>query len=104
MAKDRGMSTTGQKQRFAVHNDQVYERRLVHSFLMGDVEDPELYVALPISEWQSTDKGKWVMQHCNDPTFHIHPDHLQYGYRITITAGVTPKRWTEFVLRGWDQL
>ena len=102
-AKKTGLSTTGQPQKYQVHKNEVYERRLVHSFSMSDVEDPELYAALPIGEWQATEKGKWVMKHCYDPAFHIHTDYQQYGYRVNIIAGITPKRWTEFVLRGWDQ-
>ena len=87
------------KEKFHVHNNEVYERRNVHSFLMGDVEDPVLYAAFPISEWQKTEMGEWVMKHSLDPTFHIQADPLTYGHRIHITAHITPKRWTEFCLR-----
>jgi len=38
-----------------------------HTFRMGDVEDPELYAAPPILEWQKTEQGCWVMAHCPDP-------------------------------------
>ena len=89
------------KQKYHVHNDEVHERRVVHKFMMGDVEDPELYAAQPIWEWQQTDQGKWVMQHGLDPTFHFHLEPVTYGYQVVITAHITPKRWTEYVLRGW---
>lgn len=89
------------KQKYYVHNDEVHERRTVHQFVMGDVEDPEIYIAQPIYEWQQTDHGKWVMEHTLDPTFHIIQEPVTYGYRIIITAHITPKRWTEYVLRGW---
>ena len=87
------------KQKFIVLNNEVYERRHVHSFLMGDVEDPEIYMAQPIYEWQQTEMGQWVMQHAYEPTYHIMPDAINFGYRIAITAHITPKRWTEFCLR-----
>lgn len=87
------------KQKFVVHNDEVYERRVVHNLLLGDVEDPEIYCAAPIYDWQQTDHGKWVMEHSLDPTYHIIADPMSYGYRITITAHITPKRWTEYCLR-----
>lgn len=103
LAMKMGMHPTGQQNKFQLHNDTIYEKKLVHRFSLSDVEDPELYAALPISEWQQTEKGKWVMQHGLDPTYHIHADYLNYGYQVAITAGITPKRWTEFVLRGWDQ-
>jgi hypothetical protein len=32
---------------------------ILHEFTMGDVEDPYLYAAFPISEWQATEHGKW---------------------------------------------
>ncbi len=87
------------KQQFIVVNDEVYERRNVHRMTMSDVEDPDLYAAQPIYQWQQTEKGAWVMQHGIDPTFHIIADPVSYGYVISITAHITPKRWTEFCLR-----
>ena len=32
---------------------------VVHKIRMGDVEDPDLYVAEPIYNWQQTDAGKF---------------------------------------------
>jgi hypothetical protein len=68
---------------------------------MGDVDDVEIYIASPIYDWQQTDHGKWVMTHGKDPAYHIHADPITYGYQVTITAHITPKRWTEYILRGW---
>ena len=60
---------------------------ILHEFIMGDVEDPYLYAAFPISEWQQTDKGKWVMEHAQgDIVFHCNPCHENYGYRVVITG------------------
>lgn len=87
------------KQQYIVVNDEVYEKKLVHKFQMGDVEDPELYAAQPIYDWQQTEMGQWVMKHSIDPTFNIFVDPVSYGYQISITAHITPKRWTEFCLR-----
>jgi hypothetical protein len=92
-------SNMAPKQKYHVHNNEVHERRIVHNLLMSDVDDPELYAAQPIYEWQQTEKGKWVMEHGLDPTFHIIADPMTYGYKIAITAHITPKRWTEFCLR-----
>ena len=75
------------------------KKMLLHTFKLGDVEDPEVYAASPIYEWQQTEAGKWVMEHSIDPTFHIFTDAVTYGYVISITAHITPKRWTEFCLR-----
>jgi hypothetical protein len=82
-----------------VHNDEVYEHRVVHKFRLGDCEDPDLYVAQPIYEWQQTEHGKWVMTHGRDQQYHMNMDPLTYGYAVVITAHITPKRWTEYCLR-----
>jgi hypothetical protein len=57
-----------------------------HSFRMGDVEDPEIYAAQPIYEWQQTEQGKWVMEHCADPTYNIGSDPNYMGYKITLSG------------------
>lgn len=101
VANQLGMDATKKNQKYQVYNDEVYERKVVHRFTMGDVEDVEIYIAQPISEWQQTEHGKWVMAHGKDPQYHINADPVSYGYQIVITAHITPKRWTEYVLRGW---
>jgi hypothetical protein len=55
-----------------------------HAFRMGDVEDPEIYAAQPIYEWQQTEHGQWVMDHCKDPIYSIGPDPNYMGYKITL--------------------
>jgi hypothetical protein len=89
---------------YMLHDDEVYEQHRVHSFSMGDVEDPEIYAAQPIYDWQQTDHGQWVMKHGRDPTFQIIPDPISFGYRVVITAHVTPRRWTEFCLKFVDEI
>lgn len=100
-AEQLGMKVNKQNQKYQVYDDHVYERRIVHRFTMSDVEDVEIYIAQPLYEWQQTDHGKWVMQYAKDPTYHIHADPITYGYQITVTAHITPKKWTEYILRGW---
>jgi hypothetical protein len=86
-------------QKYQVHKDEVYERHVVHRFTMSDVDDPDIYVAQPIYEWQQTEQGKWVMKNGHDPQYHMHMEPMTYGYVVTITAHITPKRWTEYCLR-----
>ena len=60
---------------------------LFHQFRMGDVEDPEIYAAGPILDWEKSEVGQWVMEHAVEtPVFNIHPDMESYGYKITITG------------------
>lgn len=59
----------------------------VHTIRMGDVEDPDLFVAEPIYEWQQTEKGKFVMENSlAKPSFHKMIDNLYYGYTYNIVA------------------
>ena len=73
---------------------------IFYSFFLSDVEDPEIYAAGPILDWQNTEAGTWVMENAIDkPSFHITPDHNSYGYRVTITGKLTPKASTYFTLK-----
>lgn len=75
---------------------------LFHSFRMGDVDDPEIYAAQPIWEWQQTEAGKWVMEHCKDPTYSIGPDGQSWGHRVRIYGEVEDHHATFYQLR-WGQ-
>lgn len=46
-----------------IRGDKLIKIRdvVVHEFNMGDVEDPDLYAAQPLLEFEKSDKGKWVM-------------------------------------------
>lgn len=60
---------------------------VVHKFTVGDVEDPEVYAAGPIIDWQNTEAGKWVMQHAIEKPHYIqYIDYNIYGYRYAIRA------------------
>jgi glycerate-2-kinase len=72
----------------------------VHSFTIGDVDDPEIYASQPIWEWQQSDAGKFVMEHAIDvPSYHRQMDQTIYGYRYAITAELEKKKLSEFYLR-----
>jgi hypothetical protein len=71
-----------------------------HSFVMGDVDDVDIYAAHPIWEWQQTEQGRWVMQHARDLAYHTAPDINTFGYRVTITGHLDPgPRLTEYLLK-----
>lgn len=72
----------------------------VHSFALGDCDDPEIYAAGPLIEWGETEKGRWVKENSvNKPTFHIMPCPETFGYRVRITAELGEKDLTYFCLR-----
>ncbi len=73
---------------------------VVHRFRLSDVDDPDLYAAEPIWNWQQTDAGKFVMNYSIvTPEFHKQIDHATYGYEYAITAELEKKKLAEFYLR-----
>jgi hypothetical protein len=73
---------------------------VVHEFLMGDVEDPDIYAAEPLLAWQHSEAGKWVMEHSiEQPQWHRRVDQYSYGYRFYITARLTEQDQIFFKLK-----
>ena len=67
---------------------------------MGDVEDPDIYAAEPISRWQQTEHGQWVMENAHNLTYYQQPDAIQWGYRFVIRGELNdPRKITEYFLR-----
>lgn len=88
--------------KYNVIGGRVEEMRemIVHTFTMGDVEDPDLYAAQPLMEWQNSEFGQWVMKNaCDVPIWHRHPDPISYGYKYAITAKFMGPALTEMLLR-----
>lgn len=78
----------------------TYHKVVVHTFLLGDVEDPELYAAEPILNWQQTPAGKFVMEHAVEtPVFKSQLDYQNYGYKYAIIAILEEKKLTEYYLK-----
>lgn len=73
---------------------------VVHSFSMGDVDDPDLYAAQPLREWEDSEFGQWVMKNAADtPTWHRISDPSIYGYKYQIRAKFMGPALTEMLLR-----
>ena len=73
-----------------------------HTFRMGDVEDPEIYAAVPINDWQQSEQGQWVMKHCSDPQFRISPDNYAWGHAVSIYGPLAEKDAVIFLLK-WGE-
>jgi hypothetical protein len=85
-----------------LENNQAVEISdlVVHSFVMGDVEDPDLYAAQPLLEWQESEAGKWVMEHAVDiPFWHRAVDPATYGHKYYVIARMRTQDQTFFKLR-----
>lgn len=75
-------------------------RYRVHTILLADVDDPDLYVAEPIYKWQQTEAGKYVMEHsCPKANWHRHINVATYWYEYFITAYFTPEQLTYWKLK-----
>ena len=80
--------------------ESVSITQVVHTIRMGDVEDPDLYVAQPIYEWQQTEAGKWIMENSNPtPSWHRNNDLYDYSYVYQIRAYLTHKQLTFWKLK-----
>lgn len=76
---------------------------VVHSFNMGDVEDPDLYAAQPIMEWQNSEMGQWVMEHAVEkPFWHRQVDPGMYGWKYYIVARLQEQDQTYWTLK-WQK-
>ena len=85
--------------------DRVEEIRTitVHEFLMGDVEDPDLYAAEPLIKWERSEQGQWIMANAVEtPSWHRMADVAMMGYKYQIRAKLTGPALTEWLLRYGD--
>lgn len=75
-------------------------RLLVATLFLGDVEDPELYAAEPIMQWEKSELGQWLHEHSYEQmTFDIIADNVMFGYRINIYAWLKEKDLTYYKLK-----
>lgn len=67
----------------------------VKEIRMGDVEDPDLWVASPIYEWQQTEAGKFVMEHAEEQPYWIsNVDYANYGTVYKVMARLSEQNET----------
>lgn len=73
---------------------------VVYRFTMGDVEDPDLYAAVPLHKWETSEQGQFIMKNAVDkPEWHRHLDHNLFGYQYAITAELPKKKLSEYLLK-----
>ncbi len=90
-----------------IHEHMVIEDKVhkihdvtVHRFTMSDVEDPDLYAAEPLIQWQRSEKGAWVMAHAvESPVWHRMIDHASFGYTYVIRARLKDVDYTFYQLK-----
>ena len=75
----------------------------VHEFRMGDVEDPDLYAAQPLHDWQQSEMGQWIMEHAMEtPFWHRRADPYSYGHTYHVIARLSEQDQTYWALK-WQK-
>jgi hypothetical protein len=75
-------------------------KTLFYQFSMGDVEDPEIYCAGPICDWQQTEYGKWCMENSTEqPSYSIGHDYMTYGFKCKVWGMLTEENYTYHQLK-----
>jgi hypothetical protein len=83
------------------HNVKEIHKVVVYRFNVGDdVDDPDLYAANPLWQWQQSDAGKFVFEHAIEiPSWHRNHNILTMGNEYIIVAELELKKLSEFYLR-----
>lgn len=84
-----------------VDGDVVEESDVVvHTFGVGDADDPDLLAGLSIHDWSKSEAGIWVMANCIEPPYWVRNiDPSYYGYRYSIVARLTKQDETFYTLK-----
>jgi hypothetical protein len=74
---------------------------LVKEIRMGDVEDPYLYAAFPIHEWEQTEEYRWLREQIGNEemVFFCDNDPSTFGIVIRVYAPLTGKALTYYNLK-----
>jgi hypothetical protein len=100
-----GVEPTATTYEYTLVGDRVEQTKtvVVHSFTVGDVEDPDLYAAEPLIKWEKSEQGQWVMENAVEtPSWHRMADPVSMGYRYEIRAKLQGVKLTEWLLRYGD--
>jgi hypothetical protein len=78
-------------------------RVTVHKITMGDVEDPEIYAAEPIINFEKSEKGSWLKDHSQKQMeYIIRPCQETYGWMVIIFAWLEEQDETYYRLK-WGE-
>ena len=73
---------------------------IFHKFLLNDVEDPEIYAAGPIIEWEKSEQGQWCKENSTIPVaYRVVVDHETWGYQVAIYGDLKDQDRTFFKLK-----
>lgn len=73
---------------------------VVHKFSVGDVEDPDLYAAEPIYNWEQSEAGQFVMsKSLETPIWIRQKDYQCFSLQYAIVAKLYEADLTYFLLK-----
>lgn len=73
---------------------------VVHHFLLGDIENPDLYAAEPLYKWQQSEEGQFVMSHAVEtPIWKTQHDVTSFSTKYIIIAKLYDEDFTYYTLR-----
>lgn len=73
---------------------------VVHIININEVDDPDLFIAAPIIDWQQTESGKWIMKHSNPtPVWQRLINYNTWSCTYAIKAYLTPEQLTYWKLK-----
>ena len=74
-------------QRYHSTNGRVI---LFKELYIGDCEDPQIYAGAALYDWEKSEHGNWVMNHCIEPpVWHVGTNMDYLGYVVSITGQLT---------------
>lgn len=77
-----------------------YRDVCVHEIRMADVEDPEIYLAEPLIQWQNSDQGQWLMEHAEQTPYWLQNcNYSSYQVEYRIFARLSEHNETYWRLR-----
>jgi len=74
-------------------------RVIFKTIKLGDCEDPELYAAFPIAEWERSEQGEWAKDNATNLAWYLEEDFGNWGFRVRIEGNLQGESLTYFFMR-----
>ena len=79
---------------------QTIHQIIAYRFKVSDVEDPYLYIASPLADWEKSDKGSFIMKHSvTQPRWERNLNLEFMGHDFIIIAELEESKLSEYYLR-----
>ena len=73
---------------------------VVHEFVIREVDDPMIYAAGPLFDWERSDVGKWIKEHAIEtPQWHRRDDPMSFFTKFAITAKLRDRDYVVWLLK-----